>query len=255
MKVVILAGGYGSRLAEETRFIPKPMVEIGDKPILVHIMNIYAHYGFREFVIACGYKGDVIKEYFRSLSLGIGDWTVSLRNGEISIKDDHAVPDWNVTLVNTGLNTMTGGRLLRLQKYLGNEPFMVTYGDGVGDINIEALLSLHQSSGRLATLTAVRPPARFGSLIIEKDIITEFQEKGQGSEGWINGGFMVFEPAIFKKLKGENCVLERDVLENLAKKHLITAFRHEGFWHPMDTLRDKNFLDNLCDQGNAPWIY
>ncbi len=253
MKVIILAGGRGTRLAEETRLIPKPMIEVGGIPILVHIMKIYHRYGFREFVIACGYKGRVIKEYFSNFLLAHSDWAISLKDGATRV-DTTQAPDWDVTLVDTGLNSMTAGRVKRLAKYIGNEPFMVTYGDGVGNIDISALLARHRSAGRLATITAVCPPARFGSLALRGDLITEFSEKVQERVSWINGGFMVFEPGVLDHISGDEASLERDVLEDLAARRQLTAHRHEGFWQPMDTLRDKELLESLWNRGEAPWV-
>ena len=253
MKVVILAGGRGSRLSEETRLIPKPMVEIGGMPILLHVMRVYASCGLKDFIIACGYKGHVIKEYFRNFSSVNSDWTINLRDGNIRMATSQA-PDWNVTLVDTGLDTQTGGRVKRLAGYLAGETFMVTYGDGVADIDIDALLATHRRAGRLATVTAVRPPARFGSLAMEGDLVTDFSEKVQTHAGWINGGFQVFEPAVLEKISGDNAMLEMDLLEKLAVDSQLTAYRHEGFWHPMDTMRDRELLENLWNGGRAPWI-
>jgi len=252
MKVVILAGGRGSRLSEETRLIPKPMVEIGGLPMLLHVMRIYARFGLKDFIIACGYKGHVIKEYFRNFSLGNSDWTIGLRDGQIQMASSQA-PDWNVTLVDTGLDTQTGGRVKRLASYL-TETFMVTYGDGVADIDIDALLATHRRGGRLATVTAVRPPARFGSLAMEGDLVTDFSEKVQTQAGWINGGFQVFEPEVISRIPGDSAMLEMDLLEKLAPDRQLTAYCHEGFWHPMDTLRDRELLESLWKDGHAPWI-
>lgn len=253
MKVVILAGGRGSRLSEETRLVPKPMVEIGGIPMLLHVMRIYAGFGLRDFIIACGYKGHVIKEYFRNFGSVNSDWTINLRDGSIRMAASQA-PDWNVTLVDTGLDTQTGGRIKRLTDHLKDETFMVTYGDGVANINIDALIATHRRGKRLATVTAVRPPARFGSLAMEGDLVTDFSEKAQTHAGWINGGFQLFEPAVLEKIPGDKSMLEMDVLEKLADEGQLTAYRHEGFWHPMDTLRDKEFLESLWNNGDAPWI-
>jgi glucose-1-phosphate cytidylyltransferase len=253
MKVVILAGGRGSRLSEETRLIPKPMVEIGGEPILLHVMRAYACCGLRDFVIACGYKGHVIKEYFRNFSSVNSDWTINLRDGNIRMAASQA-PDWNVTLVDTGLDTQTGGRVKRLAEYLRRETFMVTYGDGVADIDVGALLAAHKRGGRLATVTAVRPPARFGSLAMDGDLVTDFSEKLQAHAGWINGGFQVYEPAVLERITGDNAMLEMDLLEKLAVEGQLTAYRHEGFWHPMDTLRDRELLEGLWNGGHAPWV-
>lgn len=253
MKVVILAGGRGSRLSEETRLIPKPMVEIGGLPMLTHVMRIYAHFGFDDFIIACGYKGQVIKEYFRDFSLLNSDWSIRLGDGKIAIKNSQA-PNWTVTLVDTGLDTQTGGRIKRLAEYL-TDTFMVTYGDGVADIDIKALLATHRKAGRLATVTAVRPPARFGSLAMEGDKVVDFSEKAQTHAGWINGGFQVFEPGVIPRISGDKAMLEMDLLEHLAPEGQLTAYRHEGFWHPMDTLRDKELLEGLWNGGRAPWVH
>jgi glucose-1-phosphate cytidylyltransferase len=253
MKVVILAGGRGSRLAEETRLIPKPMVEIGGMPILMHIMHIYARYGLRDFIIACGYRGHVIKEYFRDFSIVNSDWTIALREGIPRIVEPQT-PDWEVALVDTGADTMTGGRIKRLANYLRDETFLVTYGDGVADIDINALIATHRRSGRQSTVTAVRPPARFGSLALDGDLVTEFSEKVQTREGWINGGFLAFEPSVLERIAGDQSMLEHDLLEKLAAERQLTAYHHEGFWHPMDTLRDKELLEGLWNDGNAPWV-
>jgi glucose-1-phosphate cytidylyltransferase len=253
MKVVILAGGRGSRLSEETRLIPKPMVEIGGTPILLHVMRAYAASGLKDFIIACGYKGHVIKEYFRNFASVNSDWTINLRDGNIRMASSQA-PNWNVTLVDTGLDTQTGGRVKRLASHLSGETFMVTYGDGVADIDVDALLGAHRRGGRLATVTAVRPPARFGSLAMEGDLVTDFSEKLQAHAGWINGGFQVYEPAVLERIQGDAAMLEMDLLEKLAEEGQLTAYRHEGFWHPMDTLRDRELLEGLWNGGQAPWV-
>lgn len=252
MKVIILAGGLGTRLAEETALRPKPMVEIGGKPLLWHIMNIYAAYGFKDFVVACGYRGEVIKEYFHKFFYHHSDFVVRLKDGSQEIADPHS-PDWQVALVDTGIQTMTGGRIRRLRKWIGEESFMVTYGDGVSDVDIRALVRFHRAHGRWATVTAVRPPARFGALVLEGERVRHFSEKPQIGEGWINGGFFVFEPAVFEFLGGDETILERDPLERLAVKEQLMAFRHEGFWQPMDTLREKQRLESLWASGGAPW--
>ncbi|MBX3451214.1 MAG: glucose-1-phosphate cytidylyltransferase [Planctomycetaceae bacterium] len=252
MKVVLLAGGLGTRFAEETSVRPKPMIEIGGVPILLHIMAIYAAQGFREFVIACGYRGDYIKEYFSNFDCKHSDWKINLQSG-VSKRLSMSVPDWDIWVVDTGIHSMTGGRIRRLRTILGDEPFLVTYGDGVADVDLSALLDLHRRERRAATLTAVRPPARFGCLQLTGDQIERFEEKPQNSEGWVNGGFFVFEPEVFDYLSGDETVLEREPLERLAADGQLSAYRHEGFWHPMDTLRDKRLLEGLWEGGAAPW--
>ena len=252
MRVVILAGGFGTRLAEETEVRPKPMVEIGGRPILWHILKHYAGHGFKEFVVALGYKGEAVKQFFRDYESLSGDMTIRLADGAVQ---RHLVDrdDWTVHLVDTGLHTQTGGRLGRLRPWLGGERFMLTYGDGVCDVNLQSLLVFHRERGRLATVTAVRPPARFGGLIFDGDLVSEFTEKPQIGEGWINGGFMVFEPGIFDLIDGDDTSLELDALETLAARRQLAAFRHEGFWQCMDTLRDKRHLEQLWRDGTAPW--
>ncbi len=252
MKVVILAGGFGTRLSEETVVKPKPMVEIGGRPILWHIMNIYWAYGFNEFIIALGYKGEVIKEYFLNYYNLNSDLTISLKTGEVKVTRN-CYRDWIIHLIDTGLNTMTGGRLHRLKDTLKDETFMLTYGDGVSNINIDKLVEFHRSHGKIATVTAVRPSARFGGVKFDGEKVIEFTEKPQSGEGWINGGFFVFEPQVFDYLYGDDTILERDPLENLAKDGQLMAYRHEGFWQCMDTLRDKNYLEELWQSGNPPW--
>jgi glucose-1-phosphate cytidylyltransferase len=252
MKVVILAGGMGSRLAEETVARPKPMVEIGGRPILWHIMNIYSGHGHRDFVVACGYKGEIIREYFHLFAIRNSDYLLHLRDGRVELIDAR-LPDWKVGVIDTGVNTMTGGRLLRLKRLIGSEPFMLTYGDGVGDIDVRALVDFHRSHGKLATVTAVRPPARFGGLSLDGDAVREFSEKPQTGEGWINGGFFVFEPQILDYITGDDTILERDPLERLSQEGQLMAFRHEGFWQPMDTIRDRQQLEQLWASGQAPW--
>jgi glucose-1-phosphate cytidylyltransferase len=251
-KVVILAGGVGTRLAEETEVRPKPMVEIGGRPIVWHIMRLYAHYGFREFLIALGYKGEVVKRYFLDYMDLNGSMTIDMAKGNV---ERHGRPheDWIVHLLDTGHETMTGGRIKRLEPWLGDGTFMVTYGDGVSDVDLKALWAFHKAHGRLATVTAVRPPARFGGLVFEGDAIKEFTEKPQIGEGWINGGFMVFEPGVFDLLEGDSTVLESDALEELARRGQLAAYRHEGYWQCMDTLRDKRMLERLWDAGHPPW--
>lgn len=252
MKVVILAGGLGTRLAEETEVKPKAMVEIGGRPILWHIMKHYSHYGFKEFFIALGYKGETIKQYFLDYYNLNGNVTIDFSKGEIVTRDKEC-EDWIVHLIDTGLATNTGGRVKRLENWLGDSTFMTTYGDGVCDVDLQDLLRFHRSRGRIATVTAVRPPSRFGGLVFDGDLVTEFTEKPQIGEGWINGGFMVVEPAIFRYLEGDHSTLEIDALERLAVERQLTAYRHESFWQCMDTLRDKRLLQLLWDRGGAPW--
>lgn len=252
MKVVILAGGSGTRLSEETVIMPKPMVQIGGMPILWHIMKIYAAWGFREFVVALGYKGDVIKNYFLHYSELAGDLTVDLgRNAVTQTRRPHE--DWIIHLVDTGPSTLTGGRLRRLAPVLGNEPFMLTYGDGVSDVDLNAVLALHRERRPLATVTAVRPTARFGGIVFNEDHVVGFAEKRQIDEGWINGGFMVMEPEIMDYLSSDADVLEVDLLERLAADRRLVAFRHTGFWQCMDTVRDRQVLERLWEDGAAPW--
>lgn len=253
MKVVILAGGLGTRLSEETTIKPKPMVEIGGKPILWHIMKIYSHYGFNEFIICLGYKGYLIKEYFVNYFLHQSDITVNLKNNKIETHNNYAEP-WKVTLVDTGDNTMTGGRILRVKNYIGNETFMMTYGDGVANINIKNLIQFHKSKNKIATVTAAQPVGRFGALSIDKDNnVKEFLEKPEGDGKWVNGGFFVLEPEVFNFIEGDNTFFEREPLESLAKNNQLAAYHHHGFWMPMDKLSDKNELENLWSTGKAPW--
>ncbi len=252
MKVAILAGGFGSRLAEETEVKPKPMVEIGGRPILWHIMKHYAHYGFKEFFIALGYKGDMIKRYFLDYYRLNGNLTTHLANGEVEVQNNIS-EDWIVNLIDTGLNTLTGGRIKRLESWLKNETFMITYGDGVSNVNLHDLLQFHRSHKRLATVTAVRPPARFGGLIFDGNRVAQFTEKPQIGEGWINGGFLVVEPALFNYLQGDRSSLEADVLEQLTSDQQLLGYRHEGFWQCMDTLRDVRLLESLWQRGKPPW--
>ncbi|MBI5667978.1 MAG: glucose-1-phosphate cytidylyltransferase [Chloroflexi bacterium] len=252
MKVVILAGGLGTRMAEETEVKPKPMVEIGGRPILWHIMMHYAHYGFNHFVIALGYKGEVIKKYMVDYCALNSNLTVNMQTGQITIMDGYK-PDWTVELVDTGTQTMTGGRVKRLAPYLGNETFMMTYGDGVSDINLDELVRFHYAHGKLATLTAVRPIARFGHLELEGDHVANFTEKSQTKEGWINGGFFVLEPEVLDYIDGDMTFWERDPLERLSRDNQLMAYRHDSFWQCMDTLRDKLTLEKLWENGNPPW--
>jgi glucose-1-phosphate cytidylyltransferase len=252
MKVVILAGGRGTRLAEETSARPKPMVEIGGKPVLWHIMNIYASYGHKDFLIACGYKGEMIKEYFHNFFIHNSDYIINLQSGSIDIVNQSGL-DWQIGVIDTGLDTMTGGRIHRLKKWLMQDTFMVTYGDGVGNVDIGALLAFHRAHGKLATVTAVHPPARFGGLVLEGETVCEFSEKPQTGTGWINGGFFIFEPGVFDYLKDDDTILEREPLEQLAAEGQLMAFRHNTFWQPMDTLREKQLLESLWAGGQAPW--
>jgi glucose-1-phosphate cytidylyltransferase len=252
MKVAILAGGLGTRLSEETESRPKPMVEIGGQPILWHIMRHYGRYGFNEFCIALGYKGDIIKRFFLDHHTLSGDITVELATGRATVNAT-AADDWTVHLVETGEGTLTGGRVKRLEKLLGSSRFLLTYGDGVSNVPVDKLVEFHARQGRLATVTAVRPPARFGGIDFEGDRVKGFIEKAQIHEGWINGGFMVFEPGVFRYLKGDSAVLEVDLLERLAQEGELSAYRHEGFWQCMDTLRDKKYLEQLWQDGNAAW--
>jgi glucose-1-phosphate cytidylyltransferase len=253
LKVVILAGGRGTRLAEETSMRPKPMVEIGGKPILWHIMQLYAHHGFGDFVIACGYKGEIIKEYFHNFFVRNNDCLIDLRDGSRTILSNNGI-DWRVGVIDTGMDTMTGGRILRLRPWIGDARFMVTYGDGLGSVDLQQLLAFHCAHGKLATVTAVRPPARFGELVLNgSDEVVQFSEKPQTAAGWINGGFFVFEPKVFEYMEGDQSILEREVLEQLAADKQLAAYRHHGFWQPMDTLREKELLESLWASGKAPW--
>lgn len=255
MKVVILAGGFGTRLSEETESRPKPMVEIGGRPVLWHILHMYSQAGFDEFVIAAGYKQEVIKDYFHRFYAVNNDLTIDLRTGETTIgPGDGFAERWLVHVIDTGLETGTGGRLKRLRRVLGDERFMCTYGDGVASIDVASLLRFHEAQGRAATLTAVRPPARFGGLELAGDAVTAFVEKPQASEGWINGGFFVFEPSIWDRIEGDKTMLEHEPLSGLARDGELACYRHDGFWQPMDTLRDKRYLESLWESGNPPWI-
>lgn len=255
MKVVILAGGYGTRISEESHLRPKPMIEIGGNPILWHIMKGYSYYGFNEFIICCGYKGHMIKEYFADYYLYRSDITFDFsKNNKMIIHSNIAEP-WKVTLVDTGIDTMTGGRLKRVQKYIGDETFMLTYGDGVSDINITNLLEFHKKNNKIATLTAIQPGGRFGVLNIDGDntTITSFIEKYKEDGGWINGGYMVFEPKIFDYIKGDDTFLEKEPMESLAKDKMLNAYKYNGFWKCMDTQRDKELLEKLWKGNNAKW--
>ena len=253
MKVAILAGGVGTRIQEETEAKPKPMVEIGGKPILWHIMKIYAHHGFRDFVVALGYKGDYVKRYMVDYASLTGDLTVGLRDGRVEMHGNGERDDWNIALVDTGQTTNKGGRIKRLASYLGDGTFMLTWGDGVSDIDLRRLLEFHRSHGKLATLTAVRPPARFGHIELDGDVVTEFSEKPQAREGWINGAFFVLEPQVLDYIDGDETEWEKEPLERLAADGQLIAYRHEGFWQCMDTLRDRKLLEQLWDTGDAPW--
>lgn len=253
MKVAILAGGVGTRLVEETVIKPKPMVEIGGRPILWHIMKYYSCYGYNEFVIALGYKGEYIKKYVIEYSSLHSNLTVSIKNGEVHAHGINHHPDWTVDLIDTGLETFTGGRIKRLAPYLGNQTFMLTWGDGVSDVKLDELLEFHKSHGKLATLTAVRPTARFGHLELNGDKVLEFSEKPQTKEGWINGAFFVLEPGVFDYIDGDQTQWEKKPMEQLARDGQLMAYKHTGFWQCMDTLRDKHLLNDLWDSGKAPW--
>ena len=254
MKVLILAGGLGSRLSEETTLKPKPMVEIGGKPVLWHIMKIYSHYGFHEFIILCGYKGYMIKEYFANYYSHNSDMTIDMKTNEITHHVNYAEP-WKVTLVDTGLDTMTGGRIKKVKDYVGNEPFMLTYGDGVADINIDELIAFHKKHGKAITMTSVQPEGRFGSLLLENDKVLSFQEKPKGDGAWVNAGYFVCQPEVFDYIPmGDNVIFEREPLENLANGGQLYTYKHEGFWKPMDTQRDKSQLEDMIDNNKAPWI-
>lgn len=252
MKVAILAGGVGTRLTEETVTKPKPLVEIGGRPILWHIMKHYSHYGFNEFAIALGYKGEFIKKYMVDFSSLHSDLTVKIGSGDVlRHQNDH--PNWTVDLINTGLDTLTGGRIKRLAPHLGNSTFMLTWGDGVSNVNLHELLAFHKSHGKLATVTAVRPTARFGHLVFDGDKVVEFSEKPQTAEGWINGAFFVLEPGVLDYIDGDDTQWEKEPMEGLARDGQLMAYRHDSFWQCMDTLRDKKLLQELWDSGKAPW--
>lgn len=254
MKVVILAGGFGTRISEESHLKPKPMIEIGEKPILWHIMKSYSHYGFNDFIICLGYKGYSIKEYFAHYYLYESDVTFDFRDSNKRITHYHSAEPWTVTLVNTGIETATGGRVKRIQPYVRDETFMLTYGDGVSDIDIKRLLEFHRSHGKSATITATQPGGRFGALDLAEDgVVRSFKEKPRGDGGWINAGFFVFEPQVFDHIAGDSVFLEKEPLEALAGAGQLVANKHKGFWQPMDTLRDKNLLEDLWKAGKAPW--
>ncbi len=255
MKVIILAGGFGTRISEETHLRPKPMIEIGDKPILLHIMKLFSSYGYNEFIICLGYKSHIIKEYFANYFLYNSDVTFDFQAGNKCIVHQQATEPWKVTLVETGLNTLTGGRIKRIQKYVGDEPFMLTYGDGIGDVNIKDLVEYHCTHGKFATVTATQPKGRFGVLSLSPEQkVEQFQEKIQGEGGWINAGFFVLQPEVFNYIRnGDLTVFEKEPLENLAMDGQLMAYKHTGFWHPMDTLRDKRYLEEIWASGKAPW--
>ncbi|MGB6166831.1 MAG: glucose-1-phosphate cytidylyltransferase [Geitlerinemataceae cyanobacterium] len=252
MKVGLLAGGLGTRLAEETETKPKPMVEIGGQPILWHIMKHYAHYGFKDFAIALGYKGEVIKKYMVDYCSLNSNLTVNMGSGQVQMHEG-ARPNWTIDLIDTGLSTNTGGRIKRLIPYMGNETFMLTWGDGVSDLNLQELLAFHRRHGKLATMTVVRPPARFGLPRLDGDRVVEFSEKPQIEEGWINGAFFILEPKVFDYIEGDDTLWEKEPLENLAKDGQLMAYRYDGFWQCMDTIRDKKRLQTLWESGTAPW--
>ncbi len=255
MKVVILAGGLGTRISEESHLKPKPMIEIGGHPILWHIMKIYSHYGFNDFIICLGYKGYVVKEFFADYFLHTSDITFDFRNNNEMIVHNNVAEPWKVTLVDTGRDTQTGGRIKRIKDYIGNEPFMLTYGDGVSDVNIKELVQYHNSHNKLATMTAIQPGGRFGVLDIEAETnqINRFVEKAKEDGGWINGGFMVLDPKIFDYVSEDSTVLEKYPLEKLAEENMLQAYKHDGFWQCMDTLRDRILLENLWENNQAPW--
>lgn len=252
MKAVLLAGGLGTRIAEETAARPKPMVEIGGRPIIWHIMKIYSSYGINDFIVCLGYKGYLIKEYFANYFLHMCDVTIDIARNKVEVHQNNAEP-WRVTLVDTGEFTMTGGRLKRIAPFVADEDFCCTYGDGLADVDISALIQFHKSQGRLATITAAQPPGRFGSLVLNENAVTAFQEKPQGDGAWINGGFFVLSPKALDYIEGDQTIWEREPMESLAAQSQMAAYMHRGFWQPMDTLRDKNHLEELWATGKAPW--
>jgi len=252
MKVVILAGGLGTRISEESHLKPKPMIEIGGKPILWHIMKIYSYYGIHDFVVCLGYKGYIIKEYFANYFLHMSDVTFDMARNEMEVHQQSAEP-WRVTLIDTGENTLTGGRLKRVQNYIGRETFCFTYGDGVSDIDISRKIAFHRQHNKIATVTAIKPPGRYGALNLEADKVLSFQEKPAGDGSWINGGFFVLEPDVFDYIEGDSTSWESQPLQILAGEDQLMAYQHEGFWQPMDTLRDKNHLEALWQANKAPW--
>jgi len=252
MKAVILAGGLGTRISEETYLKPKPMIEVGGRPILWHVLKIYSAHGINDFIICAGYKGYVIKEYFANYFLHMSDVTFDMKNNRMEVHNQRSEP-WRVTIVDTGESTMTGGRLKKVQDYVGNESFCFTYGDGVGDVDVSALVSFHKNQGRTATLTGVQPPGRFGALDVEGTKVSGFQEKPDGDGSWVNGGFFVLEPAVFDLVENDSTIWERSPLESLASSDQLSIYKHSGFWQPMDTLRDKLHLEELWESGKAPW--
>jgi len=252
MKAVILAGGFGSRISEETHLKPKPLIEIGGMPILWHIMKTYSAYGINEFVICCGYKGYLVKEYFANYFLHMSDVTFEMKNNKMQVHHKFVEP-WTVTVIDTGLETMTGGRLKKAKEYVESDTFCFTYGDGLCDINISNLIKFHESKKTIATITAVQPPGRFGLLELREDKISKFMEKPSGDGNWINGGYFVLEPKVFDYIKGDLTVWEQEPLEKLAREDQLSAYKHRSFWYPLDTLRDKNNLENLWNSGKAPW--
>jgi glucose-1-phosphate cytidylyltransferase len=252
VKAVILAGGLGTRISEETTARPKPMVELGGRPVLWHIMKTYSSYGIDDFIVCCGYKGYVIKEFFANYALHASDVTFDMRDSSMRVHKNGVEP-WTVTLVDTGENTMTGGRLLRVREYLGDEPFCFTYGDGLSDVDVRAVIDHHAASGALVTMTTVQPPGRFGAVRFEEQKIVAFDEKPQGDGAWVNGGYFVLSPGVFDYLNGDDTVWEREALERIAADGKLSAFLHRGFWQPMDTLRDKNMLEEYWNSGRAPW--
>jgi len=254
MKVVILAGGFGTRINEESHLKPKPMIEIGEKPILWHIMKIYSHFGFHEFIICLGYKGYCIKEYFAHYFLHESDVTFDFTTNDQIVHNDHSVEPWKVTLVNTGLSTATGGRVKRTQPYIGREPFMLTYGDGVSNVDLRQLAAFHLSHGKIATMTSIQPTGKYGTFrVADHNLVQGFKEKPKDSGAWINAGFFVFEPDIFDYITGDNVSLEAEPLEKLAGRKQLVAFKHQGFWQAMDTLREKKYLEELWNANQAPW--
>jgi glucose-1-phosphate cytidylyltransferase len=252
VKAIILAGGLGTRISEETSTRPKPMVEIGGKPILWHILKTYSRHGINDFIICCGFKGYVIKEYFANYFLHMSDVTFDMEKNSMEVHQRNAEP-WRVTIVDTGEGTMTGGRLKRVASYIGYKTFCMTYGDGVGDVDISALVTAHKKAGKKATITAVQPPGRFGALKVEGEFVTGFIEKPEGDGGWINGGFFVLEPSVLDLISGDDVIWEREPLQGLASSGQLHAFRHEGFWQPMDTMRDRQYLEELWAAGKSPW--